>query len=136
MTRPAVPDSVRDLVLAVVDSYEKLYVLSALYRVEGPLDTLTLAEHVKLSRDIVQEALDPLSHAGVVQLQRDGSYAYERGDEALDTRVAELLTMFDNDPLELSRLMDHAAMERARSAIHERLTSGYASRHLRQHGRR
>ena len=136
MTPSSVPDAVRELVLSVVDSYEKLYVLSALVRSDSALELDSLCERVSLPRDIVHESLQPLALAGLAHQHAGGLYAYECADPDRARAVESLLELFERDPLELSRLLDRAAVERARSAIHERLTSGYASRQLRRHDRR
>ena len=132
----SVTPTVRDLVLTVVDSYEKLYVLGVLFRSDGAMGLDSLAERTAQPPHLVQDALDELSVAGFIHREADGGHGYVRGEPGRDSSVRTLLELFDRDPLELSRLLDNAAVERARTAIHERLTSGFHARHFRHHGRR
>lgn len=132
MTTGDVRDPVRELVQAAVDSYEKLYVLEALWSTEGPLDIDVICERVRLPLSIVQEVLEALWQTHLVQMHSRASYEYDRSDAHVDAVVGALIDLLAQDPLELSRIMDRAAIERARSALHARLSAGYAHQRLRR----
>ena len=95
-----------------------------------------LLDDAEDARDVVQEALEGLWQVGLVAVHAGGLYEYERGDAGRDAAVTALFALLEEDPVELARLLDRAAMERARSALNERLTAGYAIHHVRHHGKR
>jgi DNA-binding GntR family transcriptional regulator len=132
MTRGPAPSRVRELVRAGVDSYEKLVVLEVLFRADEALAVDAVCERTGSPRSTVQEALDELWKADLVVLRAGRQYAYDHADADLDASFVALLRMFDQDPVELAHLLDRAAMERARSALHERISRGYALRRARQ----
>ena len=132
----AASEQVRELIQAAVDSYEKLYVLDILAREEGPLSIDVISERARLAHSVVEDVLAALWMSDVVVLRAKGLYEYDRSQPSRNAALSALAQMLEQDPVELSRLMDRAALERARAALHDRLRAGYVQQHLRHHGRR
>lgn len=133
MTRAAVSQAVRELVRDAVDSYEKLHTLAALDRAVVACDVEQLAQSTQLAPEVVRSCLHSLEECGFAQRDADGKYLASAVQPA-SAPVRELLELLEHDPVALARLMDQAALDRARRALHERLNSDYAR--TRHHGRR
>ncbi|MET0390712.1 MAG: hypothetical protein ABW321_32365 [Polyangiales bacterium] len=117
-------DDVQQLLLGLTDSYEKVYVLVALFKSDHALTFDALMKHLQLSLHTVVEALEPLRRARVVIEQGSSPrrFMYAVGDPARDASVAKLALLVERRHADLARVLDRAALQRVRDALGARWT--------------
>lgn len=125
MNTPVSLEGLRELVQTAVDSYEKLFILRALAEAGQAAAADTLAEHLSSDHHLVREALVELAQAGLVVIRDPGCYAYRPQEPTRERSIRALFALLEEEPIELARLMDRAALARARSSLDARVASSY-----------
>ncbi len=102
---------IRRLLFEVVDSIEKLEVLTHVVR--GPAPLLKIASECGLPEPLVLEASGPLVTAGLLREQR-GLLSYNPNNTRAGA-VAALTKLYEDDRIAVLRLIGQVAIERVRS---------------------
>lgn len=107
---------IQRLLETTIDSFEKLEIVRCLWRREtAPWSIERLGERVGTSPDHIATSLDELTGAGVVRATvRGREYAAAKGG-AHDGLIVQLLTLYEEDPLAIMRVINEIAVQRIRS---------------------
>jgi hypothetical protein len=109
------PSSVIRL-LGVVDSLEKLELICRLHRErDRGHRAAELATEIGTIAEAAGPALGELVESGLAARDRGGGYWYVPANDELDRAVAELVHLYDEDPLRVLRAISKAAFDRIRS---------------------
>ncbi len=110
------PDSVRELLSRRIDTFEKLEIVSALHAApQGTLTVDQLATIVKVSRDVVRQAIVELRVASLVEFTSRGAVQLIPLSQGDQTAVKDLVATYALDPLSIAKLLGEISMERIRN---------------------
>ena len=114
---------VQELIREVAFTYERVHVLTSLFASRAWTTAEELAAQTGTPALLVHEALVELLDTGFVA--QDASdrarFTYAEGDPERDSQLRALQALSEEDPVELARLLNAIALERARDALYARL---------------
>ena len=108
--------AVNELLTNRIDSFEKLEVIVALYG--APRSTMSVEElcrALKLSRDVIREAVVGLRGAALVELTNQGQVQLLPPTSRDHAAVVELVTLYNDDRLTLVKAIGENAVARIRN---------------------
>jgi hypothetical protein len=117
MDGSVISDDVKTLLRDCIESFEHLEVLLLLYRKPGDAwtaDAVATASILNLSEDTAADALAHLRRWKLLEGEAR-SYRYDPGNR-LDGTVRALAAIYDEDRLEVMKLMNQNAIERVRTS--------------------
>jgi hypothetical protein len=112
-----ISDDVNTLLRDCIESFEQLEVLLLLHRTPGQpwtADAVSTATPLKLSLDVAEEALAHLRRWKLVEGEAR-IYRYNPANR-LDATVRALAAVYEDDRLEVMKIMNQNAIERVRTS--------------------
>lgn len=113
-----IPDDVQTLLRDCIESFEQLEILLLLLKRPGETwapDAVATAIKLSLSEDAAAEALAHLRRWNLIEGEARGRYRYNPANR-LDATIRALATVYEDERLEVMRLMNQNAIERVRTS--------------------
>jgi biotin operon repressor len=123
---PPAEQLVRELAVEVLDSFEKLEVVTCLSRTRGPMSQDELAQALRIERT---ELVEPLAALAREQIIAAGSQGYELVEGGKWTRhVAMLAALYEEDRIAVVTIMSEAALSRLRRQANRAFADAFVIR--------
>jgi hypothetical protein len=113
------PAEVRQLIVDLIDSFEKLEVLVLLCRHRDAVwSVVTASEELRLTPEATEEALDGLVRTGLLALERDNgrNYQFRPANPDMGEAATQLCALYDEDRVLVINLLATTALERIKSS--------------------
>jgi hypothetical protein len=123
---PPGEELVRELAVEVLDSFEKLELLTCLVRKAAPMSADELAAAIRIERS---ELVEPLAALAREQVISAGASGYEVVDGGAWSRhVRELAKLYEDDRIAVVTIMSEAALTRLRRQANRAFADAFVIR--------